>query len=218
MSEFNKWVNREEIDINFEVFKKRFSFQRPSDMLKAVYTTNDKNKNSNLVNVIKSGLSYLKNEIEDMGEEEKQIEKPNEITDVVERYPEFNKQKQQGKDLKILTPSQMLSRSPITLAQLKAGNTSEKLKNEIRQLLYSLCRSKKTSETTLQKFDWHYLKIETIFMNTENSKTNEPHMLRLSLADQVNLKNPYKNIALGNLSIYYTCKNIKSAIFSSKLE
>ena len=153
MSEFNKWVNREETDINFEVFKKRFNFQRPSDMLKAVYTTNDKNKNSNLVNVIKSGLSYLKNEIEDMGEEEKQIEKPNEITDVVERYPEFNKQKQQGKDLKILTPSQMLSRSPITLAQLKAGNTSEKLKNEIRQLLYSLCRSKKTYETTLQKFD-----------------------------------------------------------------
>ena len=47
----------------------------------------------------------------------------------------------------------MLSRSPITLAQLKAGNTSEKLKNEIRQLLYSLCRSKKTYETTLQKFD-----------------------------------------------------------------
>ena len=44
LSEFNKWVNREETDINFEVFKKHFSFQRPSDMLKAVYTTNDKNK------------------------------------------------------------------------------------------------------------------------------------------------------------------------------
>ena len=39
-------------------------------------------------------------------------------------------------------PSQMLSRLPITLAQLKAGNNSEKLKNEIRQLLYSLYRSK----------------------------------------------------------------------------
>ena len=42
--------------------------------------------------------------------------------------------------LKILTPNQMLSRLPITLAQLKAGNNSEKLKNEIRQLLYSLYR------------------------------------------------------------------------------
>ena len=48
----------------------------------------------------------------------------------------------QGKGLKILTPNQMLSRLPITLAQLKAGNNSEKLKNEIRQLLYSLYRSK----------------------------------------------------------------------------
>ena len=47
-----------------------------------------------------------------------------------------------GSGLKILTPNQMLSRLPITLAQLKAGNNSEKLKNEIRQLLYSLYRSK----------------------------------------------------------------------------
>ena len=43
-----------------------------------------------------------------------------------------------GKGLKILTPNQMLSRLPITLAKLKAGNNSEKLKNEIRQLLHSL--------------------------------------------------------------------------------
>ena len=53
---------------------------------------------------------------------------------------------QQGKGLEILTPDQMLSRLPITLAQLKAGNNSEKLKNEIRQLLYSLYRSKKLTK------------------------------------------------------------------------
>ena len=47
-----------------------------------------------------------------------------------------------GSRLKILTPNQMLSRLPISLAQLKARNNSEKLKNEIRQLLYSLYRSK----------------------------------------------------------------------------
>ena len=58
----------------------------------------------------------------------------------------FNKQNQQGKGLKLLTPNQMLSRVPITLAQLKAGNNSEKLKNEIRQLLYSLYRSKKLTK------------------------------------------------------------------------
>ena len=54
--------------------------------------------------------------------------------------------KQREVGLKILTPDQMLSRLPITLAQLKAGNNSEKLKNEIRQLLYSLYRSKKLTK------------------------------------------------------------------------
>ena len=47
-----------------------------------------------------------------------------------------------GKGLKILTPDQMLSRLPITLAQLKSGNNPQKLINEIRQLLHSLYRSK----------------------------------------------------------------------------
>ena len=57
----------------------------------------------------------------------------------------FNGQTE-GKGLKILTPDQMLCRLPITLAQLKAGNNSEKLKNEIRQLLYSLYRSVKLTK------------------------------------------------------------------------
>ena len=50
------------------------------------------------------------------------------------------------KGLKILTPDQMFSRLPIALAQLKAENNSEKLKNEIRQLLYPLYRSKKLTK------------------------------------------------------------------------
>ena len=54
---------------------------------------------------------------------------------------------QPGQRLNILTPDQVLSRLPITLAQLKAGNNSQKLKNEIRQLLYSLYRSKKLTKT-----------------------------------------------------------------------
>ena len=57
------------------------------------------------------------------------------------------RKKQEAKGLKILTPELMLSRLPISLAQLKAGNTSEKLKNEIRQLFSSLYRSKKLSKT-----------------------------------------------------------------------
>ena len=50
----------------------------------------------------------------------------------------FDGPTERGKGLKILTPNQMLSRLPITLAQLKAGNNSEKLRNEIRQVLYYL--------------------------------------------------------------------------------
>ena len=53
-------------------------------MLKTLYTINDKKKNSKLVNVIKSGLSDLKNEIENTDEEEKEIEKPNEIGNIIE--------------------------------------------------------------------------------------------------------------------------------------
>ena len=58
----------------------------------------------------------------------------------------------------------------------------------------------------------------TIFMNTKNSATNEPHKFRFSLSDKRNLKNPNKNIALGNLSIYYTLKNIKSAYNNNKFK
>ena len=56
---------------------------------------------------------------------------------------------QYGKGLKILTPNQMLKRLPKALAQVKAGNNSESLLNEIRQILYSLYRSK---EITLKKY------------------------------------------------------------------
>ena len=77
-----------------------------------------------------------------MTEEEKKIEKPDELLKIVKDILNFNKQNQEGKALKMLTPNQILSRLPITLALLKAENNSEKLKNEIRQLLYSLYRSK----------------------------------------------------------------------------
>ena len=55
--------------------------------------------------------------------------------------------KHKGQGLRIMTPNQMLTRLPVSLAQLKAGNNSQELKNEIRQLLYFLYRSKKLSKT-----------------------------------------------------------------------
>ena len=66
----------------------------------------------------------------------------------MELIPEFTQLNKLGQGLKILTPSQMLSRLPISLAQSKAGNNSEKLKNEIRQLLYYLYRSKSFQKNT----------------------------------------------------------------------
>ena len=113
VNKFNKWINKKETSINTELFTKYFIFQRPSDMSNFLNKMNDINKNS----------------------------KPDKIVKIVEDILRFNKQKQ-GQGIKILTLNQMLSRLPISVAQLKAGNNSKKLKNEIRQLLYSLYRSK----------------------------------------------------------------------------
>ena len=78
-----------------------------------------------------------------MSEDEKQIEQPDKIEKIVKEILDFN-QEIQKRDLglKILTADQMLTRLPISLAQLNVGNNSEKLKNQVRQILYSLCRSK----------------------------------------------------------------------------
>ena len=56
-------------------------------------------------------------------------------------------ERQNGQGLEIMTPKQMITRLPILLAQLKARNNSQKLKNEIRQIVYSLYRSKNLSKT-----------------------------------------------------------------------
>ena len=143
---FNEWINKEETDINKELFEKHFNFQRPSSMLKYLYKPNDREKNNKLVSAINTGLQDLKEEIKEMSEEEREIEEPDKIVKIVKDILKFNKQKQEGRGLKIVTPRQMLSRLPIFLAQLKGGNNSEKLKNEIRQLLYSLYRSKNMSK------------------------------------------------------------------------
>ena len=98
------------------------------------------------MNVIRSGLSDLKNEIEKMSEDEIEIEKPYKVVDIVEKIIVCNRQNQEGQGLNILMPNQILSRLPINLAQLQAGNNPKKLENEIRQLFYSLYRSKKLTK------------------------------------------------------------------------
>ena len=98
------------------------------------------------MSVIKSGLSDFKDDIEKMTKKEKEIEKPHEIVDIAEKILDFNQLNKKGQGQKTLTPDQMLNRLPISLAQLNARNNSEKLKNEIRLILYSLYRSKRLTK------------------------------------------------------------------------
>ena len=99
------------------MFKKHFNFAVPSALAKQLYETKNRKKNNGLVNVIKSGLSDLKDEIKKMSEVEKEIEKPDEILKIVEEILDFNNKENQIREgLKMLTPNQMLSRLPISLA------------------------------------------------------------------------------------------------------
>ena len=137
-------------DINDELVKRRFIVQDLGKLLKKLRKLkHNPERNKIQVSLINSGLRDLKEEIEDMSEQEKRTKTPNEIVDIVENILEFNRQ-QEGQGLKILTRNQMHNRLPISLAQLKAGNNSAKLKNEIRQLLYSLYRSQKLAKQLYQ--------------------------------------------------------------------
>ena len=60
--------------------------------------------------------------------------------------------------------------------------------------------------------------MQTIFMNTENSKTNEPHIFLPNLLQRLDLSSSNKHVALQNLSIYYTWKNIRKQHKNNKLE
>ena len=60
--------------------------------------------------------------------------------------------------------------------------------------------------------------MDTIFMNSENSRTSEYHVLLLKLTDKLDLKRGQKSIVLSNLSIYYTWKYIKSSYNNNKFK
>ena len=128
------------------MFKEYFTIYRsPSDMHKKLGETEGK-KNEDQVYLIKEVLNRMKEAIKNVSKDKKFIIKENKnIINIVKCILYLN-QLEQDSGLKIRTPNQMLSRLPISLAQLKAGNNSEKLKNEIRQLLYSLYRSKKLTK------------------------------------------------------------------------
>ena len=109
----NRLIDARTRDINNEFVRKHFLVQGLGSLLEKLrMSKNNSERNKIQVGLINSGLRDLKEEIEDMSEEEKEIENPNEIVSIVENILEFNR-KEQGQGLKILTPNQMLSRLPI---------------------------------------------------------------------------------------------------------
>ena len=130
------------------MFKKYFDFSTPIDLTNKLYKIKDAKKTSELVEKIRNRWSNLKDKFKEISKEEIKYEKPDDILGIVNKITDFNKKikKQWGTGLKILTSNQMLSRLSISLARLKAGRNSEKIKNEIRLLLYSLYRSKKLTK------------------------------------------------------------------------
>ena len=117
-------------------------------MYKKLSETENAEINKTWVNLVDKVLSKFKKIIENIPKDDNvaKVEENEKIIDIAERILELDNKIQSEQGLKILTSNQMLSRLPITLAQLKAGNNSEKHKNEIRLLLYSFYRSKKLTK------------------------------------------------------------------------
>ena len=101
-------------------------------MTKKIHETKNADENKDFVNLIKNGLVVSETESEEMPENEIGNEKLYEIVDIVDKILYYNDENQEEQGLRILTPNQMLSRIQFSLAQLKAGNSSEKIKNEMR--------------------------------------------------------------------------------------
>ena len=147
-----------EKDINNEVFLNYFQFQNPLFLAKDLFRVTQA-KNEKLVNNVNDGLINLINVINK--KEIPENENPTKVVNIVEKILDFYKQ-QKGKELpsdltcvtkvfnrkliKILTPKQLLQVLPIAFAQVKAGNTSENLLNEIKRIIYSLYWAKEITK------------------------------------------------------------------------
>ena len=140
-------IAKTEKEISVTLFEKYFGYLISSNMYKALKETESLEKNKTKVNIIENSLANLIGVLKDTPKSDpNKIAENNKIVVIIERILYFNNKNKKEQGIKILTPNQMLNRLPISLAQLKARNNSEKLKNEIRQLLHSLHRSKKLTK------------------------------------------------------------------------
>ena len=139
-------INKKKENINNELFNHYFRYLNQSIMLKRLRDASDE-RNKDLVESINEKLNKMKNIVKNVPKY--RLEENKKIIDIVERILEFNSENRLGLGLKILTPNQMFSRLPITLAQFKAGNNSEKLKNEITQIFVFFVQITKTYKANL---------------------------------------------------------------------
>ena len=171
-NEFLQQIEEEQKYVNMKLFDKYYPYGRPDEMLQDLNDSKSIVDNGDKLVLIDKSFDYIADKAKKMPPSTNK-NKFVKILNIVNEILKLNGQIRWGQELKILTPDQMLSRLPIYLAQLKAGNNSEKFKNEIRQLLHSLYRSKKINQNDLLQFNQYYLNIEAIFMNIENNKTNK---------------------------------------------
>ena len=115
---FFEYIENESNDIDYDLFEDYFDFSVPSALAKKLCETKNKNKNNELVELIKIRQNNLKDKTEKMSKEVLKNKKADKISKVIEEVLDFNQLEQQkGEGLKMLTLNQMLSRLPITAAQ-----------------------------------------------------------------------------------------------------
>ena len=148
-----KWVQVPKDRFDFIKFKINTNKDLDTMIDNKRYTINDANELVKKIAEQKIGKNNAIKEYNNLVNKAEQIAKlrstptRQKMLKIFSYWGEIFNRPTEGKGLKILTPYQMLSRLPITLAHLKAGNNSEKLKNEIRQLFYFLYRSKNLQVT-----------------------------------------------------------------------
>ena len=127
------------IDIN--LFEEVFGYDTPEKILQTLRSLKRGDSDNQEAFLIEDSVVRFGDRVKRMpnGAEKNKGKK---ILKIISKIPDFNLNEQKQRRQGLVTPSQMRSRLPISLAQLKAENNSKKLKNDIRQLLYSLCRSK----------------------------------------------------------------------------
>ena len=132
------------------MFKYYFNILEPSDLAKKLFKIKDQKKNNDFVEEIKNRWSKLKDRTEKIHRDKKENKGLDKILEIVKDILNFNKQNQQkGQGIKILTQNQMFNRLPIAVAQLQAGNNSEKLKKWNKKTIIFTLLFKKYNWTNL---------------------------------------------------------------------